>query len=196
MYLLRSSKNHMSTPKLKSTHSRITIGLVTIITTLILVLPSYGSTNWTLRSTVFDPHYPTPYTIGPLQWVHIKLSPTVGIIAISYYQPHNTKKPLVNQQFARFQQYLQQLLDKYGPDTHLLINGDFNMTNTRWYSPSTNYPGQRWFDLCTNLTPLLVCTNQNQYTYYDNKPTKAPSILALLELGHQQIPAYSTSTTR
>ena len=87
MYLLPSSKNHMLTPKPTNTHSRTTIGQVITPITPIPVLRSYGSTNWTLRSIVFNLHCPLPYTIGPLQSIsdfHLPLallpSPTIDLL--------------------------------------------------------------------------------------------------------------------
>ena len=52
------------------------------------------------------------------------------------------------------------------------------MTNTHRYSPTTNYPGHYWFAKCKTLTPSVVCSNKNQYTYYDRKSAaNRPSIL-------------------
>ena len=177
MYLLRSSKNHMSTPKpikqytLKNNYWPGYNTYNPNNRTAIIWKHQLDSKINRIRSSLSDTlhHWATA--------IHIRLSPTVGIIAISYYRPPNTNKHLVTQQFAQFQQFLQTLLDQYGSDTHILINGDFNMNNTHWYSLSTNYPGKRWFNMCKSLIPPLVCTNQNQYTYYDNKATKSPSIL-------------------
>ena len=102
-------------------------------------------------------HYMTAVRINMLN---------LNLIIICYYRS-NAKDTKYKLQCDDLMKEMNRMRNKYSKNTYYLINGDFNVKNTKWFSTQTTKAGEYYYDTF-NVQQPMSCTNTCTHTYIAN----------------------------